>query len=293
MLRGCGTGYCGDGQRLEDYGNMKGRGAVLNVKSVKLMLDGALGSWGAAMLAPYSDNPNSTGLLYYNSTEDIDQTVALWALSGWQVNTHAIGDRANRLIIDALEKAIQEDEQRGGPGRLLRHRIEHTQIITPEDVVRMGDWAIIPSMQPTHATSDMRWAPDRLGPNRLNEAYPWSTALAATGVIPLGSDFPVEQVDPLLGFYAAITRQNASGLPEGGWLPEFRLTRTQTLKGFTLDAAYGSFQEHELGSIEVGKWADFVIIQGNIMDEEADPKEVLSANVVATYLAGAVVYEQQ
>jgi predicted amidohydrolase YtcJ len=260
---------------------------------VKLYLDGALGSWGAAMIEPYSDNPNSTGLFMFNSTDDLDATVSAWALNGWQVNSHAIGDRANNYIIDSLQKAIQEDEERGGLGRELRHRIEHAQIMLPSDVVRMGNLGIIPSMQPTHATSDMRWAPDRLGPDRLNEAYPWSTALESAGVIPLGSDFPVEYVDPLLGFYAAITRQNASGWPEGGWLPEFRLNRPQTLKGFTWDAAFASFQEDELGSIEVGKWADFVIFKGNIMDETAPPTDVLNAEVIATYIAGSVVYEKQ
>jgi len=171
-----------------------------------------------------------------------------------------------------------------------RHRIEHTQIITPQDVLRMGELGIIPSMQPTHATSDMRWAPDRLGPDRLNEAYPWSTALNATGVIALGSDFPVEEVDPLLGFYAAVTRQNASGWPPGGWLPEFRLTRQQTLKGFTLDAAFAAFQEKELGTIEVGKWADFVVLSQDIMDETASPMEVLNTQVLSTFLAGKKVY---
>jgi len=290
MLRGCAV-YCGDGERVENYGNIKGQGPLLNVKSVKLMLDGALGSWGAYMLEPYSDNVNTSGIFYFNSTDELDSTVAIWVFNGWQVNSHAIGDKANNLLVDALEKAMQSDLNRGGPGPELRHRIEHMQIIQPEDVVRVGNLRIIPSMQPTHATSDMRWAPERLGPDRLNSAYPWSTALEVAGVIALGSDFPVEQVDPLLGIYAAVTRQNATGWPEGGWLPQFRLTREQALKGFTLDAAYAAFQEKELGSIEVGKWADFVILKGDIMDEKAPPTDILTSTVSETYLAGVRVYE--
>jgi len=290
MLSSCELDYCGDNQMLFNYGANHGRGGFLTVRSVKLYLDGALGSWGAALIEPYSDK-NTSGLLQI-SPANLTKIVEEWMFKGWQLCTHAIGDRANQLIIDSYEAAMRKDEARGGPGRQLRHRIEHTQIIKPEDVIRMGQLQIIPSMQPTHATSDMRWAPDRLGPNRTaDEAYPWSSALNSTGIIALGSDFPVEGVDPLLGIYAAVTRQNATGWPAGGWLPYFRLSRQQTLKGFTLDAAYAAFEETQLGSIAAGKWADFVVFDQNIMDETADPKNILNAKVLYTYVGGKIVYQ--
>ena len=201
-----------------------------------------------------------------------------------QVNSHAIGDRANRVVLDAYEAAIAETG--GGPGR---HRIEHAQIVvTPDDIVRFAPLGIIASMQPTHATSDMPWAEDRVGPDRIEGGYAWRTFLDNGTRLALGSDFPVEQVSPILGFYAAVTRQDADGMPEGGWMPEQRLTRAEALRGFTLDAAYAAFVEDEVGSLEPGKRADFVVLSQDLMTVPEDA--ILDTDVVATFLDGTAIY---
>jgi hypothetical protein len=172
---------------------------------------------------------------------------------------------------------------------LGRHRVEHAQILAPSDIDRFAELGVIASVQPTHATSDMYWAEDRLGPERIEGAYAWRSLTDSGARLALGSDFPVEQVNPLLGFYAAITRQDAEQWPEGGWHPEERLTRREALRGFTLDAAYSAFQEDELGSLEPGKLADFVILSHDIM--EVRPPTILDTEVVATYLGGALIYD--
>lgn len=265
--------YCNN--HLMDYG---GR---LTVRSVKMYLDGALGSRGAALLEDYSDDPGNRGLLR-TSPKDYAELVREALACGYQVNSHAIGDAGNRLLLDTYEAAgIQSDQ---------RHRNEHTQIVALEDIARHAELGIIASMQPTHATSDMYWAEDRVGPGRIQGAYAWRSLLESGARLALGSDFPVEQVDPLLGFYAAVTRQDAASWPEGGWYPEEALTRQEALRGFTMDAAYAAFQEESLGSLSPGKWADFVVLDGDIMTVPGP--DILDIEVASTWLGGEMVYSK-
>ncbi|MEM1041422.1 MAG: amidohydrolase [Bacteroidota bacterium] len=257
-------------------------GGRLTVRSVKFYLDGALGSRGAALLEPYSDDPGNSGLLV--TAPSVFQSLvnrAMWC--GLQVNTHAIGDRANRIALDTYAAAVEETG--GGPGR---HRVEHAQVIAPEDLPRFAALGVIASVQPTHATSDRPWAEDRVGPQRIEGAYAWRSLLGSGARLALGSDFPVEPVSPLLGLYASVTRQDAGGHPEGGWDPEQRLTRAEALRGFTLDAAYAAFMEDQVGSLEPGKRADFVVLSRDIMTVPAP--EILETEVVATYLDGLPIF---
>jgi predicted amidohydrolase YtcJ len=257
----------------------------LRIGSVKFYMDGALGSRGAALLEPYADDPRNEGLLRM-PPEAFQAQVERAMRCGLQVNTHAIGDRANRVVLDAYEAAIAATG--GGPGR---HRIEHAQVVALDDLPRFAALGVIASVQPTHATSDMPWAEDRVGPARIRGAYAWRRLLDAGARLALGSDFPVEDVNPLLGFYAAVTRQDAGGHPTGGWYPGEKLTREEALRGFTLDAAYAAFMEGEVGSLEPGKWADFVVLSADVMTVPAP--EVLTTTVVATYLGGEKVYEAE
>jgi hypothetical protein len=255
----------------------------LAVRSVKFYIDGALGSRGAALLDDYADDAGNRGLLL-QQPGPFQENVRTAMACGFQVNSHAIGDRGNRIVLDAYEAAMDSLGSTLG-----RHRVEHAQILAPSDIDRFAELGVIASVQPTHATSDMYWAEDRLGPERIEGAYAWRSLTDSGARLALGSDFPVEQVNPLLGFYAAITRQDAEQWPEGGWHPEERLTRREALRGFTLDAAYSAFQEDELGSLEPGKLADFVILSHDIM--EVRPPTILDTEVVATYLGGALIYD--
>ncbi|MFC1554440.1 amidohydrolase [candidate division KSB1 bacterium] len=252
----------------------------LSARSVKMLADGALGSRGAAFLEDYSDDPGNTGLL--TASYERMAFVSKAALrSGYQVNIHAIGDRGNRLVLNAFEEALKEY-----PTDDHRFRNEHSQIIALEDFPRFKELGVIPSMQPTHATSDMYWAQDRVGPERIKGAYSWRTLINDGNIIPCGSDFPVESHNPMLGFYAAITRQDKDGWPEGGWQPEQRMTREETLKGFTIWAAYSAFQEDVLGSVEVGKFADLTVLSKDILTVE--PKEILTTEPVYTVVGGKI-----
>ncbi|KAF9562894.1 hypothetical protein CPC08DRAFT_706411 [Agrocybe pediades] len=278
--------YWGDKiPRLINYG----KHSRLNLRGVKLFADGALGSWGAALLKPYYDNPETSGLML-SSPEHLKNLVEQFWKDGWQTNIHCIGDRANHVILDIFEDIL---ENKGGNVSTWRPRIEHAQIFSPDDLKRIGKLGVIASVQPTHATSDMWYAQIRLGPERIKGAYAYQTLLQASpqGVLPLGSDFPIEGVNPLLGFYAAVSRLSVDGTSPhgpGGWFPEQRLTREQALKGMTLDPAYASFAEDTLGSLTPGKKADFVILDKNIMTVPVD--EILSAKVKATVVDGEVVY---
>ncbi|KAF8154107.1 amidohydrolase family-domain-containing protein [Crassisporium funariophilum] len=271
--------------RLVDYGKHR----RLNLRSIKLFADGALGSWGAALLKPYSDKPDTRGLML-NSPENLEKLVRQFWKDGWQTNIHCIGDRANHAILDIYEDILTRS---GGNVSEWRPRIEHAQIFAPEDLKRIGELGVIASVQPTHATSDMWYAQIRLGAERITGAYAYQTLLRASpiNVLPLGSDFPIEGVNPLLGFYAVTTRLSVDGTSPhgpGGWFPDERLSRTQALKGMTLDAAYASFAENELGSLTRGKKADFVIFDRNIMT--IPPNEILKAKVTATVVDGEVMY---
>lgn len=268
--------FCDQGL-MPDY---KGR---LAVRSLKLYMDGALGSRGAAMIEPYTDDPTNHGLLL-TSPDRYADIVARAMACGLQVNTHAIGDRANRIVLDTYAQMIPQATSNAG-----RHRIEHAQVVvSPEDIARFAPLGIIASMQPTHATSDMPWAEDRVGSERIQGAYAWRSFLDSGARLALGSDFPVERVDPLLGFYSSVTRQDADQMPEGGWYPGQLLTRAEALRGFTLDAAYAGFMEDEVGSLTPGKRADFVVLSRDIMTVPTD--QILDAEVVATFLDGAAIY---
>lgn len=276
----------GAGETLDyfcDNGPIMSHGGKLTVRSVKFYMDGALGSRGAALLEDYHDDAGNRGLLMVQP-EAFEPAVRKAMTCGLQVNTHAIGDAGNRAVLDAYESALASVGHTAG-----RHRVEHAQVVALEDIARFRELGLIASVQPTHATSDMYWAADRVGPDRVMGAYAWRRFADQGTPLALGSDFPVERVAPLLGFYAAVTRQDADGWPEGGWMAHERLTRLEALRGFTLGAAYAAFQETDLGSITPGKRADFVVLDRDIMTVPAD--EILGTQIVATYLGGEAVYE--
>ena len=254
------------------------------IRAIKISADGALGSRGAALLEPYSDSPEHSGLIT-TPRERIEQVAVRALRSGFQLNVHAIGDRANRTVLDAFEAALGTV-----PTADHRFRVEHAQILHYSDIPRFAQLDVIPSMQASHQTSDMYWAGNRLGPTRLLGAYAWRALLQTGVIIPNGSDFPVEQVNPLVSFHSAVTRQDEHNWPTGGWLAEQRMTREEALKSMTLWAAIAAFQEAELGSLAPGKLADFVVLDQDIMS--IAPERILATQVVATYLGGRAVYER-
>ncbi|KAI0742748.1 amidohydrolase family-domain-containing protein [Daedaleopsis nitida] len=265
----------------------------IRMRSVKLFTDGALGSWGAALLAPYSDKPDVRGIMRL-SEEDLDNVARSWWARGWGVNIHAIGDRANKAVLDVFEAIAKESSDKDAVAK-RRPRNEHSQIMQAEDLERSGKLGVLNSVQPTHATSDMWYAETRLGPERMKGAYAYQTLLTASrdGILPLGSDFPVESINPLFGFYAVVSRLDTEGKSphgEGGWFPAERLTRAQALKGMTLDAAYAAFAEDTLGSLSPGKRADFVVLDRDIMDESQPFGDILQTAVRATVVDGKVAY---
>lgn len=257
---------------------------TLWVRSIKLYQDGALGSRGAALLEPYSDAATS-GLLV-SAPEHIREVAGKALTAGFQVNTHAIGDRGNRLVLDAYASIFKER-----PTADHRWRVEHAQILHSDDIPRFAALGVIPSMQASHQTSDMYWAGVRLGETRLRGAYAWRSLIASGVIIPNGSDFPVEYVDPLISFKASVARQDARNWPVGGWFPEQRMTREEALLSMTLWAAYAGFQEQELGSLTPGKRADFVVLNQDIMRV---PTDILQdTHVLSTWVGGRAVYERK
>ncbi|MEJ6791807.1 MAG: amidohydrolase [Lacinutrix sp.] len=248
----------------------------LNVQSVKVYADGALGSRGAALKQPYSDEHNHFGAMVIGSKdyEDLAQRIEK---AGYQMNTHAIGDSANRFVLKTYEKTLANQKNR-------RWRVEHAQVITDNDFEYFKNENIIPSIQPTHATSDMYWAEERLGENRVKGAYAYKTLLEKSGRVALGTDFPVEQVNPFLTFYAAVARKDLKGFPENGFQKENGLTREETLKGMTIWAAFANFEDQEKGSIEINKYADFIILDQDIM--EVSEEKIPLTKVQKTYING-------
>jgi predicted amidohydrolase YtcJ len=253
------------------------------VRAIKMYADGALGSRGAALLAPYSDDPGNTGLIRTPQAHITDVTKRALP-AGFQVGIHAIGDRGNRMALDAYEEAL-----RTVPKGDYRLRIEHAQVISPQDIPRFARLGVIPAMQTTHQISDMGWAKARLGPQRVLGAYAWRSLLDTGVIIANGTDAPVEAVSTLRTFHAAITRQNEANQPPGGWYPDQRMTRDEALKSMTIWAAHANFQEKILGSITPGKHADFVVMDRDWMTAPAD--EIMATKILATYSGGKPVYD--
>jgi predicted amidohydrolase YtcJ len=258
------------------------------VRTIKVSIDGALGSKGAALLEPYADH-DTTGLLMYKE-EDLMPMFIEALRNGIQVETHAIGDRANRVILDLYEKAFKAVPPAARKQRDPRWRVEHAQIMHPSDIPRFKQLGVIPSMQPSHAIGDLHFAPSRVGIKRLEGAYAWQTFIKSGSIIAGGSDAPVERGEPMIEFYAAVARRDQKGFTGEGWHPEQKVTREQALKMFTIWAAYAAFEEGVKGSIEVGKLADLTILSADIM-KIAEP-EILKTRSVMTVIGGEVVYEQ-
>ena len=277
----------GDGEALAwlcsngPYEHPDGR---LQMRAVKLYVDGALGSRGAALIEDYSDDAGNDGLLLMTPDQLVD-TAARAKGCGVQVATHAIGDRGNRVVLDAFEQVLGRDA-----GTDHRWRVEHAQILTAADIPRFAALGVVSSMQPTHATSDMPWAADRVGPDRIQWAYAWRKLRDAGARLALGSDFPVESVDPRLGLHAAVTRSNAQEAPAGGWMPQEKLTAWEAMRGFTRDAAHAGFAEDHVGSLAVGQRADFVLLAQDPLAVE--PRQLDELEVLATYVDGEAVYRR-
>ena len=266
-------------------------GDRVTARAAKLYMDGAMGSRGAWLLEPYSDRQTDsqgepyTGLAL-TEPERIEFISRHGLEKGYQIRVHAIGDRANREVLDAFERAAAST---GADLRAARFRVEHAQLLSPADIPRFGEMGVIASMQQTHATTDMRWMGDRVGQERLEGAYAWATLSRSGAVIVGGSDFPVERHSPFRGLYAAITRQDERGNPPGGWLPDERMTRDQMLRSFTIDAAFAAFAENQRGSLEPGKLADFIVLDRDPMTIE--PIDILGTRVLRTVISGETVYE--
>lgn len=254
----------------------------LNVRSFKVFADGALGSRGACMLSPYADKPGHSGFLLSDKMHFEEVAKKIFS-KGFQMCTHAIGDSANREILNVYGRILKGKNDK-------RWRIEHAQVISPDDFGRFAQYSVVPSVQSTHATSDMYWAGERLGAERLRGAYAYKNLLKQNGWLVLGTDFPVENIDPLNTFYAAVVRKDAKGYPAGGFQFENALSREEALRGMTIWAAKGNFEESEKGSLEPGKFADFVIMDLDMMEVKSD--DLLNNRVLQTYLNGKKVFER-
>jgi predicted amidohydrolase YtcJ len=260
-------------------------GARFEMRAIKLFIDGAMGSRGALLFAPYADDPRNSGLMLIDP-KVLEATTATALRHGWQVATHAIGDRGNSLVLDAYaaaQKAVPE-------ARDPRLRIEHAQVVRKQDVRCFAELGVIASMQPSHASDDMRWADARLGPGRVAGAYAWRWFADAGVPLAFGSDFPVEVVNPFWGLYAAITRQDADGRPPGGWHPEHRLSLEDALRAHTAGSAFAAFAEDRLGVLKPGFRADVTVVDRDLF--RVSPRELLAARVVMTIVDGAAVFEQ-
>jgi predicted amidohydrolase YtcJ len=279
MLSDAGANLDAFPQPIREYGNDH-----LDIAAVKLYTDGALGSRGAALLESYDDDAENRGLPFWTRRE-LDTFVMKANDKGFQVGIHAIGDLGNRMALDAIDRA-----QRGAASP-LRNRVEHAQVIAPDDIPRFAALGVIASMQPIHATSDMDMAEDRIGSERIRGAYAWRRLLDSGAIIASGSDFPVEPANPFLGLYAAVTRQDRDGLPEGGWYPDQVLSREEALHSFTLAAAWAAHQEDRLGSLEPGKWADFIVVDGDYFELPA--ADIDDIRVLQTWVGGKLLYEAE
>ncbi|NVM75620.1 hypothetical protein FHW83_001407 [Duganella sp. SG902] len=276
----------GDFDELSKEGPLKSyANDVYALAAVKLYSDGALGSRGAALLAPYTDMPSTKGLLFYPDAE-MRAKMSKAMKAGYQVNIHAIGDAGNRQILDAYAQLIPQYKNVG-----LRHRVEHAQVVALEDIPRFKQLGIIPSMQPTHATSDQNMAEQRVGHERIKGAYAWRSFLDQGSKIACGSDFPIESPNPFEGLHAAVTRQNNAGVPAGGWYKNQAMTLAEAFRCFTLDAAYAAHQENVIGSLEPGKWADFIVVDRDIF--KIAPEQLGKTTVLQTWMGGRRVYSRK
>src|SRR5213592_4953602 len=279
----------------KDAQNFLREGATINAfdhhftqRTIKVIFDGALGSRGAALLKPYADAPDTSGYLT-EKPEELKPMFEEALRSGIQVETHAIGDRANRLILDLCEQAFKAVPPNARKIREPRWRVEHAQIVDPVDIPRFAKLGVIPSMQPSHAISDLFFAPSRLGMDRLAAAYAWQSFLKSGSIICGGSDAPVERGEPMIEFYAAVARKSIRGESAEGWHPEQAVSREQALKMFTIWPAYGVFEENDKGSIEVGKLADFTVLSQDIL--KIPEPEIIKSRCVMTMIGGEVVFE--
>ena len=257
----------------------------MEIRSVKVYADGALGSRGAALIEEYADRSGHHGLML-ETQEKLEALFTQSFKSGFSANTHAIGDKANKVVLDAYQNVFKKTG-----GILLRNRIEHAQIVTPDDIPRFKALKIIPSMQPVHATSDMHMAEQRLTEKQLSGAYAWQTFLQQGSVVAAGSDYPVELANPFDGLYSAITRMDHNKLPENGWRASEVLSREDALRAFTLGGAYAAHQEFKVGSLETGKWADFILIDKDYFKVPVD--EIYKTNVLQTWVAGKLRYKKE
>jgi predicted amidohydrolase YtcJ len=257
---------------------------LYSMRSIKVYVDGALGSRGAAMLAPYTDRTDHSGLLV-TSTDQLRDLFKKSIAADFQVAIHAIGDKGNRIALDEVEYAYGTVG-----GRHLRHRIEHSQIVHLEDIPRFKFLDVIPSMQPTHATSDMNMAEDRIGPERIKGAYAWRSFLDQGSRVVSGSDYPIELANPFHGIHAAVTRQNQENMPTAGWIAEEAMTLEEVMRSFTIDAAWAAHQEARLGGLTAGKWADFILLDQDIF--QVDSEKLWRTQVLETWVAGDRVYQK-
>ena len=258
------------------------------MRALKLYADGSLGSRSAALLQPYSDKPDTSGFLTIKE-EDLQPLLAAALRKGIQIETHAIGDRGNRFILDQYEKAMNAVPRAEWKIQKPRWRIEHSQIVNPADIPRFAKLGVIPSMQASHAIGDLHFAPSRLGINRLAGAYAWQSFIKSGSIVPGGSDAPVERGEPMIEFYAAVARKDMKGFSGEGWHPEEAVTREQALKMFTVWPAYAAFEEALRGSIEIGKLADFTVLSADIM--KIPEMEILKTRCMMTVIGGEIVYE--
>jgi hypothetical protein len=272
---------------LNELQNMRAEGGTadpwLKTGALKMVTDGALGSRTAALLAPYSDDPNTSGIMTIEP-EKLKAMALERDKLGFQLAFHAIGDRANRVALDVFESVLRVNGTRD-----RRDRIEHAQVVAPDDIERFGTLHVIASMQPSHQSNDMRWAEQRLGPERVNGAYAWNSIQKSGARLAFGTDYDVEPINPFRGVYACVTRELPEGGPAGGWQPQEKISLDDCIRAYTIGSAYAQFEEGKKGDLKEGKYADFIILSQDLT--KAAPKEILNMEVLQTVVGGRTVYK--